>query len=66
MGRIGLDYYRKDPKVVFAIIDTEKVGSGRPPAKAYLGITGEDAPGGALIQSVSDNSPAAKGGLKAG
>src|SRR5205807_2661500 len=26
MGRIGLDYYRKDPRTVFAIIETEKIG----------------------------------------
>ena len=28
LGRIGLDYYRKDPNVVFAIIDCEKIGMG--------------------------------------
>ena len=27
-GRIGLDYYRKDPNVVFAVIDSEKSGTG--------------------------------------
>ena len=31
MGRIGLDFYRKDPKVVFAIIDCEKIGLGQVP-----------------------------------
>ena len=41
-GRIGLDYYRKDPNVVFAIIDAQKIGMGRVPG--YLGVTSEDAP----------------------
>ena len=27
-GRIGLDYYRKDPNVVFAIVDCAKIGMG--------------------------------------
>ncbi|HEY2146946.1 MAG TPA: hypothetical protein VGH32_03360, partial [Pirellulales bacterium] len=26
LGRVGLDYYRKDPNVVFAIVDCEKIG----------------------------------------
>ncbi len=28
LGRIGLDYYRKDPNIVFAVIETEKIGTG--------------------------------------
>ena len=28
-GRIGLDWYRKDPNVVFAIVDCEDIGKGR-------------------------------------
>ena len=30
-GRIGLDWYRKDPKFVYAIIDCEDIGKGPPP-----------------------------------
>jgi photosystem II stability/assembly factor-like uncharacterized protein len=64
-GRIGLDWYRKDPKVVFAIIDTEKIGMGTPPV--YLGIQGEDNPGGgAKLTTISPDSPATKAGLKTG
>jgi photosystem II stability/assembly factor-like uncharacterized protein len=67
MGRIGLDYYRKDPKVVFAIIDTEKVGVGPPPPAVYLGIQGEDAPGGgAKLTAVAPEGPANRAGLKVG
>jgi photosystem II stability/assembly factor-like uncharacterized protein len=64
-GRIGLDWYRKDPKVVFAIVDTEKVGTGvPPPAVPYFGIQGEDAPGGVKLTEAIQNGPAAKAGLK--
>ncbi len=30
-GRIGLDFYRKNPKEIFAIVDCEKIGMGAPP-----------------------------------
>ncbi|HEX4592252.1 MAG TPA: PDZ domain-containing protein, partial [Gemmataceae bacterium] len=64
-GRIGVDWYRKDPKVVFAIIDSEKVGTGLPPpAVPYFGIQGEDAPGGVKLTEIIQNGPAAKAGLK--
>ncbi len=44
MGRIGLDYYAKDPRVVFAIIDCREIGKGKGPAQVYLGVQrGEDA-----------------------
>ncbi len=67
MGRIGLSWYRKDPRVVFAIIDTEKIGLGLPPSTTYLGVRGEDAPGGgAKIIAVTPDSPAAGALLKAG
>jgi photosystem II stability/assembly factor-like uncharacterized protein len=66
MGRIGLDYYSKNPTVVFAIIDTEKYGTGLPPLGVYVGIQGADAPNGTKLLQVAPNSPAAKAGLKVG
>ncbi len=63
-GRIGLDYYRKDPKVVFAIIDSERIGQGRVPA--YLGVRAADGPGGPVLREITPNSPASRAGLKAG
>src|SRR5437763_811450 len=67
LGRIGLDYYRKDPNEVWAIVDSQKIGMGTPPSQVYLGIQGEDAPGGgAKLNQVSDDTPAAKAGLKSG
>jgi photosystem II stability/assembly factor-like uncharacterized protein len=67
LGRIGLDYYRKDPKVVYAIVDCEKIGMGTPPSRTYLGVQGEDAPGGgARLTDVGEDTPAGKAGLKTG
>ncbi|HVS34194.1 MAG TPA: PDZ domain-containing protein [Gemmataceae bacterium] len=68
VGRIGIDWYRKDPNEVWAIVDSQKIGMGTPPTQVYLGVQGEDAPdaGGARMEQVSENTPAAKAGLKAG
>jgi photosystem II stability/assembly factor-like uncharacterized protein len=65
MGRIGLDYFRKDPKIVFAVIDTEKYGTGLPPVAVYLGVQGADGAGGTKLTEVAANSPAAQAGLQA-
>jgi S1-C subfamily serine protease/photosystem II stability/assembly factor-like uncharacterized protein len=65
-GRIGLDYYRKNPYTIFAIIDGEKIGMGTPPSFAYLGVSGDDVEGGAKFTEVSEDGPAGKAGIKAG
>jgi hypothetical protein len=73
LGRIGLDWYRKDPKIVFAIIESEKLGMGPPPNQAtaptagvYLGVQGQDADAGAKLTQISAGGPAYKAGLKPG
>jgi membrane-associated protease RseP (regulator of RpoE activity) len=68
LGRVGLDWYRKDPSVVFAIIDCARIATGAPPSRAYLGVQGEDAGKneGAKLTSVTEDSPAAKSGFKSG
>ncbi len=64
LGRIGLDWYRKDPNIVFALIDTDRVGTG---SLAYLGVQTETTRAeGPRIMQVADNGPAAKAGLKVG
>jgi photosystem II stability/assembly factor-like uncharacterized protein len=71
-GRIGLDYYRKDPKVVFAIVDCEKIGMGDAPKKVaqgdgFVGAQGEDAEkAGAKVTMVLEGGPADKAGLMVG
>lgn len=68
LGRVGLDYYRKNPSTIFAIIDCEKIGMGRgAQSQVFLGIQGEtDKAGGVRLSQVTENSPAAKAGLKSG
>jgi photosystem II stability/assembly factor-like uncharacterized protein len=66
LGRIGLDYYRKNPNVVFAIIDTEKVGTGFPPLTVYMGLQSSDVADGIKLTQVAADGPAAKAGLKVG
>src|SRR5207248_5407675 len=66
LGRIGLDYFRKDPNVLFAIVDCEKIGMGLPPksgATVYVDVFGEDGENGVRLFSVRDNGPSAKAGL---
>ena len=64
-GRIGIDYSRKTKGLVYAIIDTESIGKGRPALRVYLGIAGDGDKGGAKITAVVDDGPAAKAGLMA-
>src|SRR5439155_5157429 len=72
LGRIGLDWYRKDPKTVFAIVDCAKIGMGKAPqmaqpvASGYLGVQGDSADAGARLTQVIEGGPAAKAGLKPG
>ena len=69
-GRIGLDVYLKNPSVLFAIIDSEKIGTGPPPPPTpYLGFQGEnasDANTEVKVTGVVENGPAAKAGIKTG
>ncbi|HBI46383.1 MAG TPA: hypothetical protein DDY78_26560, partial [Planctomycetales bacterium] len=67
LGRIGLDYYRKDPNEVWAVVDSQKIGMGTPPTQVFLGVQGEDAAGGgAKLTHIANDTPAAKAGLKSG
>ncbi len=64
LGRIGLDIYRKNPNVIFAVIDCTRIGTGSAPTGIYAGVVGVDEKGGVRLTQVTDNSPAAKAGLK--
>lgn len=66
LGRIGINYYRKNPNVVFAIVDSAKIGLGTPPPPTYLGVRGNNAEEGARLTQVVPEGPAAKSGLKNG
>ncbi len=66
LGRIGLDWYRKDPQTVYALVESEKIGSGprQVVGLAFLGIQGEDGEKGARITQVNRNGPADRAGLR--
>src|SRR5262249_21756232 len=70
-GRISLDWYRKDPKVVFAIVDCENIGKGTAPKKKargrpFAGFAGEEAETGYRVVNVQEDGPAAQAGLRIG
>jgi photosystem II stability/assembly factor-like uncharacterized protein len=69
LGRMGLDWYRKDPNVVYLILESEKIGMGPPPKQApagngYLGMAGETREDKTVVTRVIDDGPADKAGLK--
>ncbi|MCR9296597.1 MAG: PDZ domain-containing protein, partial [bacterium] len=63
LGRIGLAIYRQDPNQIYAIIESERIGE-TPEDFPYVGFNGESVEVGAKILSISDDSAAAKAGLK--
>ena len=65
MGRIGLQYSRKDPSIVYAIIETSRIGQW-PIDASYAGLRGTDADTGAKITEVTKDGPAQRGGLEVG
>jgi photosystem II stability/assembly factor-like uncharacterized protein len=65
LGRIGLDWYVKDPSVVYAIIDTEKSGMG-PPRITALKVSADKTTDGVQVKGVNPTGPAGKAGVKAG
>ena len=70
LGRIDLDYFRGDPDVVFAVVESARIGEGpkQPEGKkpALMGIQGEDAAVGAGLTVVTPEGPSAKAGLLSG
>ncbi|MFO0935671.1 MAG: PDZ domain-containing protein [Gemmataceae bacterium] len=65
-GRMGLNYSQKTKGLLFAIIDTEKGGTGDRTASPYIGIVRNESKPGIEIEEIVGESPAAKAGLKAG
>lgn len=66
MGRIGIDWYRKDPSILYAVIDSENIGKGPEELPVYWGAVGVDQEQRAYVQQVAPRSPAAVAGLKVG
>jgi photosystem II stability/assembly factor-like uncharacterized protein len=73
LGRMGIEFYRKNPNIVYLVLESEKIGMG-PPQKAgtgngYLGAFsfGEESEEvGARLTRLVEDGPAEKAGLSAG
>jgi S1-C subfamily serine protease/photosystem II stability/assembly factor-like uncharacterized protein len=65
-GRMGLNYSHKTKGLIYAIIDTEKGGTGTPVATPYMGLVRDESKDGIVIEEAIGTGPAAKAGLKAG
>jgi hypothetical protein len=51
LGRIGIDYYRKNPDIVYAVIESERIAE-EPEDAPYMGIRGEDIEVGAKLTDI--------------
>lgn len=63
IGRVGVDWCRSQPDILFAVIETERIGR-LPEDAAYLGASGETADVGARLTAIIDDGPAATAGLE--
>ena len=63
LGRMGLDWSQSAPDVVYAVIESERIGT-TPEDSPYLGVSGAKADAGARITRVVKNGPSAKAGVK--
>ena len=65
-GRSDIDWYAKNPNIVYAIIDCEKIGMGPAVSQSWLGLSLENGEAGVEVTSVTAQGPAEKAGLTAG
>jgi photosystem II stability/assembly factor-like uncharacterized protein len=66
LGRVGLDWSLKNPKLVLAIIDTDKTGTGMAPSKAFFGAGMQNTKDGVRIGNLAEKGPAAAAKLAKG
>jgi S1-C subfamily serine protease/photosystem II stability/assembly factor-like uncharacterized protein len=66
LGRIGIDWYRKDPSILYAVVDSENIGKGLAPLNVLWGAVGSDVDGKVVVTQIYPKSPAEKGGLLVG
>jgi photosystem II stability/assembly factor-like uncharacterized protein len=64
LGRMGIEFYQKDPKVVYLLLESDKTGQ-EPEDAPYAGLRGSDADMGARITEVTKDGPAEAAGIKA-
>ncbi len=68
LGRIGVSYYRANPDHVYAVVESQEIGTAPEGSQlpAFMGIQGTDRDNAAALTSVTEGGPAAKAGLKVG
>lgn len=65
LGRIGIDFYRKNPDTVFVVLESERIAQ-EPPHAPFAGLRGENVEVGAKLTEITKGGPAEKAELKAG
>ncbi len=69
VGRGGVDVWRKDPKVLYAILETSQTAQqfgGASTGGAFLGINAEEQDEGLVLTAITDGGPAQRAGLLVG
>ena len=65
LGRIDVEYYVKDPNVVYALVESSMIGE-EPEDAPFAGIQGENADVGARLTEITEDGPAERYGLESG
>ncbi len=65
LGRVGLSYYRANPQIIYAVVESEKTGK-EPEKIAFLGHRGENAEVGVKVSDVTSDAPLSKAGIVVG
>jgi photosystem II stability/assembly factor-like uncharacterized protein len=63
LGRIDVEYFRGDPAVVFAMVESERIGMVGDDV-GFPGFEARDAEVGARVARLTDGGPAARAGLR--
>eukprot|EP00913_Durusdinium_trenchii_P008835 g8301.t1 len=68
LGRIAIAYSRSQPKHIFALVESERIGMAPRGAKlpAFMGISGSQATGSPRLAAVTPGGPSDKAGIKGG
>lgn len=63
LGRMSIDYFPADPKIVYLTVDCEWIGKVDETAP-YMGLSGADAEAGTRVTRIVDDGPAGKAGIQ--
>lgn len=70
LGRIGIDVYAKDPRIVYAIVGTDETGKDagarRSTTEASIGVRGKNVAGGFEVVGLTKDGPAELAGVAVG